>query len=67
MSMARYVFTIKIGSISDDRGLLRDAAIIFRDAESGRVGIGSFRGTREEVIKFFDDLESIPDVKVKYE
>lgn len=65
--MVKKVFTVKIGSESDESGLLRVAAFTMRDTETGKVSVGKWIGTKEEIIEFFNTLESNPEIKIKYE
>ena len=65
--MVKRLFTVKIGSILEDTGIIRVAAITMRDTETGKVSAGTWTGTKEEIIDFFDSLEANPEVKVKYE
>jgi len=65
--MVRYVFTVKIGSVLEESGVLRVAAITMRDTETGKVSVGTWTGTKEEITEFFNTLESNPEVKIKYE
>ena len=64
--MVKYVMTVKLGIKENEKGIMKTAAIVARNTETGAVTHFGFGGTEEDIKEWLDFFES-NGVKIKFE